>query len=347
MIYDNLEFHNVQQLAQGEEGRLLCRTPLALDTALREATVTEYRKPAGAEIRFVAEALPVSVCLWVEGAPCPAAVYLGDHLYQSLVLSPGRQTVKIEGEDYLRDLFRTAPRGSFDCRVIRIVFHSLLSRVEYLGRRSPGRVRPPEKQELPGLRYLAYGTSITHGCNASAAGLPYCSQLARRLHADLYNMGAAGSACLEEGLGQYLAENYDFDVFTAEISVNMLIQGYTDQEFYERARAFLSPIDRLHPHALKAVISILPCFLDYGIRRPAMVSEADRYRRILRELAEELGFLFLDGPDLLRPAGLSCDLIHPGDFGMIQLAENIHKKLMAQAEAFPFLREAPSEHRLI
>ena len=340
MICHDLEFHNIQQLTQGEEGWLLCRTPLALDSALRDATVLEYRKPAGAEIRFVAEALPVSVSLRVTGAPCPAAIYLGDHLYRSLILSPGRQTVKIEDEDYLRDFFRAAPRGSFDSRVIRIVFHSLLSQVEYLGWESPGCVRPPEKRELPALRYLAYGTSITHGCNASAAGLPYCSQLARRLHADLYNMGAAGAAYLEEGLGQYLAEAYDFDVFTAEISVNMLIQGYTDQEFYDRAKAFLSPIDRLHPQALKAVISILPCFLDYGLRRPTMVSEADRYRRILRELAEEMNFLFLDGPELLHPAGLSCDLIHPGDFGMIELAETIHKKLMTQTKVFPFLRES-------
>ena len=97
MICHDLEFHNVQQLAQfpNREGPLLCRVPQDLNPALREATVSEYRKPAGAEIRFVAETLPVSVSLRVTGAPCPAAIYLGDYLYKSLVLPLGRQTVSI------------------------------------------------------------------------------------------------------------------------------------------------------------------------------------------------------------------------------------------------------------
>jgi hypothetical protein len=95
-------------------------------------------------------------------------------------------------------------------------------------------LRPPTSNELPSLRYLSYGTSITHGAAATASHLTYVAQTAWRLRADLINLGVGGSAWCEPQLADYIAERDDYDIATLALSVNMIGGGFKDEEFRER-----------------------------------------------------------------------------------------------------------------
>ena len=66
-------------------------------------------------------------------------------------------------------------------------------------------IRPPPPHDLPALRYLAYGTSITHGFDAEGPHLTYVGHTARLLGANLINLGVGGSAHCEPELADYIA----------------------------------------------------------------------------------------------------------------------------------------------
>lgn len=338
MIYDSIEFHNVRDMAdfEGKEGKILCRVPQSLNDQLLPATAVRYQNAACAEMRFQAERLPVDIEVAVYESPVHAAVFFGDHFYESYYLTVGENTIHIGQEEHVLKFYETPPRAMFDPKLIRVLFFSASALIGYKGWRAEGKLVPPRADMLPKRRYVAYGTSITHGFNASAAVTPYCYQAAYRMGADLYNLGAAGCAYMEKGLGEYIAQNYDFDIFTAEVSVNMLNQGYTEQEYYHTTKEFLKAIDDRHPDQLKAVISILPCFWDLGRVIPAAKSTAERYRQITQEVCSEFDgrYLFVDGTELLSIRGLTCDLIHPSDTGMIEIGEKLANRLMQHRPEF-------------
>ena len=73
-------------------------------------------------------------------------------------------------------------------------------------------VRPPETNEVPRLRYLAYGTSITHGFHCEGPHPSYVGQTARHLGADLINLGVGGSAHCENELADYIARRNDWHI---------------------------------------------------------------------------------------------------------------------------------------
>ncbi len=338
MIYDHLEFHNISQMvhADGCDEKILSRVPEDLFSSIAPATALQFCQPSHGEIRFKTTAFPVELYLTVYHQPAAVSVYFGDYHYRTMVLPAGPQTIRLEQDPGLEQFFSTAPDGNFSSKLIRVIFLPMNSMIAYRGWKCSAELTPPSADDLPGHRYLAYGTSITHGMSATTPVTAYAYQAATRMGADLFNLGTAGAAYLEPELGEYLAQNYDFDIFTGEISVNMLNQGYTDQQFYDRSKAFLTAIDRAHPNALKAVFSILPYFADLGITRPAMVSTPERFREILKALAEEFQgrYLFLDGKKLLHFNHLAFDMIHPGDLGGIELGENLAKRLMEYAPEF-------------
>ena len=327
-----LQLHNVEALVSAAGlPHVMSRVPPSLYEGLHPWTVRHFQTPANTELRFHTTALPVEIHVTVQPEPVAAAVYFGDYLFREQTLLPGENVIEISEDPRLDLLRRGGTQQDFAPDLIRVLFLSISSAVSFDGITSAGVLTPPAPRDLPKLRYLAYGSSITHGFRASSPALTYAYQAAHRMHADLQNLGVGGSAYLEEALGQYIADSCDFDLFTAEISVNLLNQGCSAEEFYRRANAFLRKIDEKHPRALKAVISILPSFWDVGLTRPAAVSTAQSYRQITEHLCRELDghYLFLDGRELMSMNNLSCDLIHPSDLGMNELGRNIADRLIA------------------
>ena len=160
--------------------------------------------------------------------------------------------------------------------------------VEFAG--IEGNVRPPKPEELPPVM-LSYGTSISQGAYASRADLGW-------------------------------------DLCVLEISVNMSGTGFTDEQFKERASAMITKLATSHPNATIVCISLFPIGTGdlWGNQKP----RTQAYRDVLAEVVKACGHAnvhFVGGPDLLSFSGLSPDMLHPTDHGMIEIATKLAPRI--------------------
>ncbi len=193
------------------------------------------------------------------------------------------------------------------------------------------KVQPPAAEDLPALRYLSYGTSITHGFDAEGPHLSYVSQTARRLGADLINLGVGGSAFCEPEFADYIADRDDWQIATLALSVNM--RGFTIDEFYSRVSYMVNKVPGSNPGRAVACITLYPFFLDFGIiqKDKPFKAQSEEYRQALRDAVAACphkNVHLIEGPELLTDiSGLTADLLHPGDNGMIEMGQNLAERL--------------------
>ena len=197
-------------------------------------------------------------------------------------------------------------------------------------------IRPPEPAEVPSLRYLAYGTSITHGFDAEGPHLTYVGQTAWHLGADLINLGVGGAAHCELVLSDYIATRTDWDIASLALSVNM--QGFALDEFYRRVSYMVNTVSGQNPDKPVACITLYPYFRDFGIDDPGAQygGTPDEYRQALRDAVSACpnsNVRLIEGTEILTDiSGLTLDLIHPGDHGMIQMGRNLAERLKGLTE---------------
>src|SRR5690606_33281884 len=95
-----------------------------------------------------------------------------------------------------------------------------------------GDFEPPRREQLPRLRMLSYGSSITQGNGAITASGTYASRVSQLLGVDFINLGFGGGAHLEREMADYIASRTDWDLATLEMGINMGRLGY--DLFHER-----------------------------------------------------------------------------------------------------------------
>ena len=195
MMYENVELHNVAETPPMRGGGVrLQRVPEPVREALNDGAKMRVRQPDGCEIRFVADG-PARVTLSSLGST-EAVVFFGTFEGRiSRTVGRDQTVLEIEPTNRLKDLAEEHVRDlPFSPRVVRIllggsdqnnrdsvVFHGV----------EGSKVRPPDPSELPNLRYLAYGTSITHGFDAHAPHLTYPAIAGRLIGADVINLNLA------------------------------------------------------------------------------------------------------------------------------------------------------------
>ena len=330
MIYKNIWLHNVEELIwlEDRKGILLQRIPEYVRRCLRPNTQNAYRKPSGVEIRFISGWEPASITLISYQGESKAWLFFGDFQVGEYVIKEEETTIEIPEPIFLSKPGTTPGKFNFHPSVIRLLLSGNeihLVEVNGLG------IRPPNKDQMPALKYLAYGTSITHGEAASSPALAYAKQTAWRLGADVFNLGASGAAYCEKELADYIANRKDWDFATVCISVNMLNQGVSVEEFYHKAKYLVNTIAAKNQGKPIICISLFPFFMDVNIhlRWPTRgpVCGPEDYRKALERIVEELELTnvhLVGGDELLKDVTLlSHDLIHPGDYGMIQIAQNL------------------------
>jgi len=216
-------------------------------------------------------------------------------------------------------------RGAFDFdpRVFRI----LLPRKTVLFYSAEGNnLRPPEADQVPAKRYMAYGTSITEGGVATRPYLAYVAQTARRLGADLINLGMSGSCHCEKELVDHIAQRKDWDFATLCLSVNM-VGAFTAEEYRKRIEYAVNTIAGSDTARPVACITILPYFVGLSSNHPAEEEKAELFRQILRDAVAACphpNVHLIEGSELLDSTDcLSADMIHPSDFGMQRMGENL------------------------
>ncbi|MFB6137114.1 MAG: SGNH/GDSL hydrolase family protein [Halobacteriaceae archaeon] len=330
MERQDLSLHNVAELRPGGDvdpdlagGEHLQRLPESVREALNWAAQERYQHPAGVEVRVVQtgdEAIEVTLSA---SARSPVEVFWGPFQERRVEIGPGRSTLALDQPDPVADLRpEVAADQAFSPDVCRIRFAGA-HRGGVVGLHgASGPRRPPDDDEVPDRTLLAYGTSITEGEAPSAEHLAYVSQTARRLDADLRNLGTCGSAYCEPEVTDYLAEQ-SFDVGVLALSVNM-IDSFEVSEFRERAAYAVETVAAAHPETPVAAVTLYPYYDDLLVDGDDQRSAA--FRETLREVVAEAdrpNLHLLEGPDLLDPSGLRADVLHPGDAGMVQMGERL------------------------
>ncbi|RKD97755.1 SGNH/GDSL hydrolase family protein [Halopiger aswanensis] len=345
MQRDGIQFHNVGEArtAEDREGYLLQRVPEAVRHELNDGAQSRMRHPAGVELRFVPDGTASVTLSTVPGGSAPEGtvqVFWGPiQGTTEVVVGSEPTTIEVSPPETLADLEPAArEKLAFDPRVCRIrlpgehrggpmVYHGL-----------EGDVRPPREDELPDRRYLAYGTSITEGEAPSAEHLTYVGQTARRLDADLINLGSCGTAYCDAAIADHIAGRDDWDVATLSISINMVGTFSTD-EFRERAEHLIDRVAAAHPEKPVVPITIFRNGWDVsqGAGESGDADECERFREELRAVVAETSHdnvHLLEGPELLPTIeGLTTDLVHPGDNAMITMGENLAAELEELLEA--------------
>jgi len=341
--------HNVTETEPCNAGGVyLRRFPSAVRNILSPLGGMVAEESAGVEIRFVTEADGFRITLGAE-PPCVAPsetsrlevfVFRGDFFHSRHLLEEGRQnhlTVTDIG-GVLRTRFASlSPEALADCRfspnVWRIQigrFSAALIELSTFGKPS----RPPRPDELPAKRWLAYGSSITNGGNTSGHHLTYIYQAAHHLGIDVFNQGLSGSCLCETEVADYLAARQDWDIITLELGVNMR-QDFSPEDFAQRAAHLVAALARAHPDKPIGLISIFP---NADLPPFAMSAETAVARRqrafveILQDLTSKSRgkVFFLNGSSILKEfRGLSTDLIHPSDFGHIEMGRWLAAQLTA------------------
>jgi lysophospholipase L1-like esterase len=332
--YPDVELHNIVELdsSSGYPGALVRRIPRQVAARLEQG-VHVAQDAQLCELRFVATAGTRLAVTLTSLAGGDLFVYRGDFVHTHVRLPAGQlYRHQIEhGPDPFVNLRPEAFVGqAFDRQVWRVMLDgpTLLHGLD----RMDSVIRPPLTAEKPAVRWLAYGSSITHGYTPVSRRQSYVAQTARRLGVDVLNLGLSGACLCEPSLAEYLAGRRDWDFITCELGVNMR-NRFSPDAFAGRARHLVSVLSQQRPGCPVVLISPFTTAADFRISPTIEATHTAGYREALRTIAAEFserGVTLIEGTELLPEfAGLTCDLVHPSTEGHTLLAENLAQRLSA------------------
>lgn len=328
MIFDHIAFHNVAELRDIGNGRRLQRVPEEVRVCLNERAQQRMLSPSGSEIRFVSSGDAVEVTVSCPEGSAEVIPFWGPFQgKERFRIGAEPQTLELVYPERLKKLNDEAVDGLlYSPNVCRLTLRG--EGLIYHGIEGEG-LRAPTADEVPSLRYMSYGTSITHGASATAMHLTYVRQVAWRLGADLLNFGVGGSAHCEKELSDYLAGREDWDFATLALSVNM-VGGFSVEEFTDRVSYMVNMVAGANTTRPVACITLYPHFRDFCVDED-LKDKTAMFRQVLRDVVGNCphpNVDLIEGTDMLTDiGGLTVDLIHPGDLGMIEMGERIAREL--------------------
>lgn len=310
MIFQNIDFHNVEQITAFEDGYRLSRFPESVLARCNEHMQGGIAQDnTGVELRFRMKSDGVTLLL----RSLAAEEVQVAHIYYGDIQGGWVQSTRYIGTDVTRvhipansnkaQLLQLAEqRGrAFSPELVRVLlpYNGCL----YLG--CEGEVEPPQPGDVPEKTYLAYGSSITHGSLALGTPHTFAFRIAQMLGTDYLNLGCAGSAFAERAVAEYIVARKDWDFCSVELGVNML-PWFEPEEFERRIDVFTDILSR-DPRPVFA--TSLFVFLHEDQKR------GELFREIVRKYASQR-LIFTEGLELLgEPAWLAQDLVHPSTEG--------------------------------
>ncbi|MGO4499340.1 SGNH/GDSL hydrolase family protein [Paenibacillus sp. 2RAB27] len=329
-MLENVVFHNVAELESRAylPGLRLQRFPKQVRESLTEKGRTKAAESSGCEIRFVTEATNIRVTMAAQEKDGRVLVFKGDFFHAAYDLKAGViTTLQLESPERFAEVpLALLDNVAFSSNVWRIYcdrFTAIFVDIDAYG----FAIRPPERQEVPQLTMLAYGSSITQGAGALSHYNGYVQQTARRLDIDVLNLGLSGSCYCEPELADHLAEREDWDLAYLELGVNM--RGTVNvEEFQHRVTYLLDGIIRKHPSKPIFVTTIYPNRATYfhDTAHPFSVAEK-QFNEVLKRYVESRqhpNLTLLDGAQIMIDfTSLTSDLIHPSDYGHSRMGEQL------------------------
>lgn len=318
MLFDGMEFHNVEEMKETEKGYALLRLPKSVREQMNDG-VKNSLASTGVEIRFKmkSDTINLYLCADLAEEAQPAYIFYGSFQggwqNSSRMIGTEKTKLTIKRPDNLRDLKRMTRELElgFDPEVVRVILPYV--NCYYVGRE--GEVEVPEKEEMPDRVYLAYGSSITHGSLALAPVYTYPFRIAQKMNCDYINLGFAGSAYMEKVMAEYIVSRKDWDFASVEMGINMCNDNFTKEEFEERIQEFVPVLNR----------DSRPIFATdiFGCNRLERQEKVTQYREIVKKHTGGTKLVYTCGLDLLdNPAYLSQDDTHPSLEGIQEITEN-------------------------
>ena len=325
MEHDGMSWHNVAELEErpGMSGLLIRRWPKHVADEMGHRGCWIAQQCVAVELRFVSDDAPVRIFL-TPLQSVRVVVYRGEVVCDDQQFAPGAmQTLMIEQHERMRGLTPGLLEGAFSEDLWRVQIYGtcVYNGIDTFGRR----IRPPTRDELPQTRWLAYGSSITHGSPDS-----YVMQAARRLGWDVRNMGMSGSCACEPAVAEYLAEQDDFEICTLELGINMR-GGFTPEQFADRAGNLVEAVTSAHEAVPVIIITIFPNSFGHLVEPNATSEKEAVFNEILREIVRDCDAphcYLIEGSDILTDLrGLRSDILHPSWWGSIEMGANLAKYL--------------------
>lgn len=330
MIFNQVELHNVAETQPWGSGHILYRYPVNVRAKLNPRGRFISEECAGSEIRFVTPAPMFHVVLGSLRGTLEVTIMCGDLIYSTSRIAPG-DTLPLMLE--VPEKFDKVPEkalyaGRFDSQVWRVVMGRGLPVLHALQFHEYP-VRPPLATEKPARRWLAYGSSITNGGQAELTATTYVQQAARRLKVDAINLGLSGACHIEPEAVDYIASRDDWDFATCELGINVLGR-ITVEEFEKRCTYLVHTLRQRKPNHPLVLITGFSMFHDISSEPADTRQKWHTFREILRKLAKvnDPNLHVIEGTELLSDVtGLRPDLVHPSDWGMIEMGTNLATQL--------------------
>lgn len=319
MIKDNIYFHNVEEITK--DGKLLrfnekLINNLGCDTHQR-GRFYGYRA-IGSELRFKTDAGFFDITLLSYKESSRVYVFYGDYMDKAYTLKEGViSTLHIEIPEKIYLNYDVLPKKNFNPRVIRIII-GYPGYVSYLGLNAfSHKIELPNEYDMPKKKLLIYGSSISHGSEALEYINSYAFILSRMLGIDVLNKSIPGSCQAEIGMTDYLSQ-IKCDAAFIEFGVNVL-QLYNKEMYKEHLDYLLSKIK-----VKKYLTSVLDngSILNLNSTELTHLNEFRQYARLLNNV------VYINERDLLPEfSSLTADLLHPSDFGQMQIALGLAKNI--------------------
>lgn len=319
MIFDQIEFHNVEELEKTEKGYKMSRLPRnvaeKLDCGI--CSKTSFLS-TGVELRFRMPENEVKLYLRVnqEVEAQVAYIYFGSFQggwnCSSAVIGTEETVITIRYPENLEVLVNVAKENNlpFNPYLVRVLLP--YGTCYYMGKE--GKTEVPHVEDVPEERYLAYGSSITHGSLALGTPSTYPFRIAQHMRCDYINQGYAGSAFIEKPMAEYIVSRKDWTFASVELGINLLGKTLTDGEFEDRVKEFLQI---LAADGRKVFVTDIFTYLGEPQER------GEVFRAIVRKYAEANGLIYTPGKEILsQRTHISADLVHPSVEGIRDIAEN-------------------------
>lgn len=319
MIFQNIDFHNVEEIVKDGDGYRMYRFPRALAEKMEDGAERISNMATGVELRFRIKGDKAVLRLRAEAEEEAQVAYIyfgafqGGWYISSKVIHEEETRITIARPENMETMkaITGAQQLGFDPEVVRVVLP--YGCIHYLG--VEGEIEAPSRADYPEKTYLAYGSSITHGSLSLAMPYSYPFRISQKADCDYINLGMAGSARLEKVFAEYLVSRKDWDFASLELGINMR-HNYSEEAFEERVRDFL---DILVKDGRPVFVTNL-----FGFQGE-LQEKGQRFREIVKKYAVE-PLVFTDGLELLsEPHFVSQDLVHPSLEGMEGIAEKWYR----------------------
>ncbi|MCX7916928.1 MAG: hypothetical protein N2589_02220 [bacterium] len=324
MIYKNVELYNVEEVFETKDGIQFSRVPNKVREKLNNNAKTRALMPAGCEIRFNLKSEKAKITMKAKKEIAKyngiCEIYFGDFFNTWYFINENPVEIEVQYPDDLYKLEELARRKKlkFDPKLIRILLPHI---VDLIIIEMEGDFQIPEKTQTPDVKFLAYGSSITHGAFSIIPSYTYVARIAHILGIDAINLGLGGGCHLEKEIADYIAKRDDWKFAVFELGVNM-VGGFEVEEFKKRVDYFVEKIVKEKSEKYLFFVDMFPFYMDFDNQK-----KQKKFREIVKNKVKEINkenVIHISGVKVLKDIkGLTADRIHPSISGFEEIASNL------------------------